>query len=129
MLRSALLPVALCRRRGAVRGWSCAPRGWPGGGTRPRGPRGLLPARARPAALRLPPCDRRLRGAGERRGGRAGEGDTRVGDTRVGDRPPPPPPPLPGTFYQHPAAEASQATLASVSPVFAVVSAAQACAG
>ncbi|XP_071889445.1 magnesium transporter MRS2 homolog, mitochondrial isoform X2 [Anas platyrhynchos] len=91
MLRSALLPVALCRRRGAVRGWSwsCAPRGWPGGGTRPRGPRGLLPAQARPAALRLPPCDRRLRGA--------------------------------GTFYQHPTAEASQATLASVSPVFAVM--------
>eukprot|EP00075_Anas_platyrhynchos_P016674 XP_027305927.1 magnesium transporter MRS2 homolog, mitochondrial [Anas platyrhynchos] len=55
----------------------------------PAGPRGLLPAQARPAALRLPPCDRRLRGA--------------------------------GTFYQHPAAEASQATLASVSPVFAVM--------
>ncbi|XP_014732286.1 PREDICTED: magnesium transporter MRS2 homolog, mitochondrial [Sturnus vulgaris] len=147
MLRgAALLPRAL----GGGGGCCCAARGWAGaagGGSHPRAAPGLPPGRAwhRPAAVAaVPPGARGLRWAGERRGRAASVGPR---DTRAGERPGRAGPgrevsgergaaqlkakgqelevelcSLPaGRFYQHAPTETSQATLASVSPVFAVM--------
>ncbi|XP_074940000.1 magnesium transporter MRS2 homolog, mitochondrial isoform X2 [Phalacrocorax aristotelis] len=103
MLRAGLLPRGLGRPRGAppgrgASGYCCcccscwAPRGWAGGGGgRLRAALGLPPGRGRAAGLAVPPP---LCAWGLRWAGK---------------------------FYQRATTEASQATLASVSPVFAVM--------